>query len=106
MSITKKEAAAARAVAAQKAEAVDRLSALEVERRGYVFRGNERGIKAVDDEIAHWSNIAGIPVESGSGDDSTDDDSDDGASETDTDAADGAAPKSRGRAKAAAAVKD
>ena len=65
MSITRQQAAAARAAAAKSADAQDRLSALEVERNGYVQRGDKKGIKAVDEEIAHWSRIAGIPVESG-----------------------------------------
>lgn len=66
MGITKQEAAAARAQAAKSAEAKDRLSALEVERQGYVQRGDKKGVKAIDDEIAHWSQVARIPVESGS----------------------------------------
>jgi hypothetical protein len=65
MSITKQEAAVARAQAAKTTEAKDRLSALEVERQGYVQRGDKKGQKAIDDEIAHWSKVAGIPVESG-----------------------------------------
>lgn len=65
MSITRQQAAAARAAAAKTADAKDRLSALEVERNGYVQRGDKKGIKAVDEEIAHWSRVAGIPLESG-----------------------------------------
>lgn len=65
MGITKQEAAAARAQAAKSNEAKDRLSALEVERQGYVQRGEKKGVKAIDDEIAHWSQVARIPVESG-----------------------------------------
>lgn len=65
MGITKQEAAAQRAQAAKSTEAKDRLSALEVERQGYVQRGDKKGVKAIDDEIAHWSNVARIPVESG-----------------------------------------
>lgn len=65
MGITKQEAAAARAQAAKSNEAKDRLSALEVERQGYVQRGDKKGVKAIDDEIAHWSKVARIPVESG-----------------------------------------
>lgn len=65
MGFTKQEAAAARAEAAQKTAAAERLSALEVERRGYVRRGKDAEVAAVDDEIAHWSHIAGIPVVAG-----------------------------------------
>ncbi|WP_309129475.1 hypothetical protein [Microbacterium sp.] len=65
MSITKKDAAATRAAAAKQAEAADRLSALEVERRGYVQRGDEEGVELVDAEIARWSKLVGVPAESG-----------------------------------------
>ncbi|WP_194521966.1 hypothetical protein [Cellulosimicrobium sp. JZ28] len=61
---TRQEAAAARAAAAKNAEARDRLSALEVERQGYVQRDDKKGVAAVDEEIAHWSSQAGVPLDS------------------------------------------
>ncbi len=115
MSITRQEAAAARAAAAQRTEAAERLSALEVERAGYVQRGNAGGVEAVDEEIAHWSQVAGIPVESGPADDTTPEGEGAGEAPTDDGPADGTAAeetdtpaaKPAGRAKAAAtAAKD
>lgn len=55
---SKQEAAAARAAAAQRDEARSRLSGLEVERQGYVARGDEDGVAAVDDEIAKYTALA------------------------------------------------
>ena len=63
--ISRQQAAAAREAAAKSAEAQDRLSALEVERNGYVQRGDKNGIKAVDEEIARWSRRVGVHAESG-----------------------------------------
>lgn len=72
---SKQQAAEARAAAARKQDATERLSALEVERQGYVRRGDEKGTSAVDDEIAHWSSVLGIPTAAGP---TTDDPQDDG----------------------------
>lgn len=55
---SKQDAAAARAAAAQRDEARGRLSGLEVERQGYVARGDEDGVAAVDDEIAKYKALA------------------------------------------------
>ena len=71
---TRQEAAAARAAAAKSAEARDRLSALEVERQGYVQRDDKKGVAAVDEEIAHWSSQAGVPLDSDPDGDDEDDD--------------------------------
>lgn len=71
---TRQEAAAARAAAAKNAEARDRLSALEVERQGYVQRDDKKGVAAVDEEIAHWSSQAGVPLDSDPDGDDEDDD--------------------------------
>lgn len=62
MSRTAQEAAAARAVAAKNETATSRLSALEVERQGYVQRGDEDGVAAVDEEIARYSRDLRIPL--------------------------------------------
>jgi len=70
---SREQAAAARAAAAKKADAVERLSALEVERRGYVRRGDSNGVSAVDDEIAHWSSVLGVPTASGAVETGTED---------------------------------
>jgi len=56
---SKQEAAVARASAAQRDEARSRLSGLEVERQGYVARGDEDGAAAVDDEISKYKEILG-----------------------------------------------
>lgn len=57
---SKQDAAAARAAAAQRDEARSRLSGLDVERQGYVARGDEDGVAAVDDEISKYKAIAGV----------------------------------------------
>lgn len=62
MSRTAQEAAAARAAAAKNEATSSRLTALEVERQGYVQRGNEDGVAAVDEEIARYSRELGIPL--------------------------------------------
>lgn len=62
MSRTAQEAAAARAAAAKNETASSRLSALEVERQGYVQRGDEDGVAAVDEEIARYSRELRVPL--------------------------------------------
>lgn len=62
MSRTAQEAAAARAAAAKNETVTSRLGALEVERQGYVQRGDVAGVAAVDREIAHCSRELGVPL--------------------------------------------
>ena len=62
MSRTAQEAAAARAAAAKNETTSSRLSALEVERQGYVQRGDDDGVAAVDEEIARYSRELRIPL--------------------------------------------
>jgi hypothetical protein len=60
---SKQEAASARAAAAQRDDARSRLSGLEVERQGYVARGDEEKAALVDDEISRYRALAELDDE-------------------------------------------
>jgi hypothetical protein len=100
--VTREEAAAARATAARKSEATKRLSALEVERRGYVVRGQDERVEQVDEEIARYRDLAGVTAPEDE-QDAAGDPQGDASGSGDASGEEPAEKPRRGRAKASAA---